>query len=283
MRAAFFIRPPEWQGYIAVHFIPMLDAKLRVLENCRVAASVNILRYEAPASYASAKPGQFVNIKPLPFSPVPLLRRPMSIFERTDKYFSVLIKIAGEGTRQLYEAKEGEFHQVLGPLGTGFSLNDGESFSVLLGAGVGAAPMLGLEKELRKENRPFRTFIAARTREELTPEFFTDPSVATDDGSTGFKGNILECFVQYRKKIREKNIKIYACGPLPFLKAVQEYALKNKIPCELSLETTMGCGFGICMGCAVASSDAGPHGESKGMYLACTEGPCMDAEKIKLP
>ncbi|MDT8324186.1 MAG: dihydroorotate dehydrogenase electron transfer subunit, partial [Bacteroidota bacterium] len=132
-----------------------------------------------------------------------------------------------------------------------------------------------LTAELRRRDIPTVTFLGARTAARVVRRGLVNLQVATDDGSEGFHGNVIDCLDAYLASVAVDRPMIFACGPNPMLKATQAYALEHDIPCELSLESEMACGIGICQGCPIEKH----HGERK-YSLVCTEGPCFDSHDI---
>ncbi len=236
------------------------------------------LCFEAPDSFfKTARPGMFVHLK-VPNAPQHLLRRPISIMdvEPEDNLLVLGVQPKGEGTRLICQLKENEPIELLGPLGNGFSLNGAKTVWAL-GGGVGVAPMLYACREFSKSAR-VTAALGFRTREMIYAERdFRENTfrlvVATDDGSAGFHGTALAALESH--PLPEL---IIACGPAPMLKAVQRFALANSIPCQLSLEQHMGCGYGACLTCSCKTKTE--NGET--YARVCADGPVFDATKVVL-
>ena len=191
----------------------------------------------------AAVPGQFIAV--YPNDSARLLPRPISICE-TDpekELLRIVYRVAGEGTKELSSCRAGDTLSIMGPLGNGFPLKDKKA--LLIGGGIGIPPMLELAKALSCEKtavlgyRDSQTFLA----EEIGK--YAGLAVATEDGSVGTKGTVLDA-------IKAQGLKadiIYACGPTPMLRALKEYAAKEGIECWISLEERMACGVGACLGC----------------------------------
>ena len=163
--------------------------------------------------------------------------------------------------------------ELVGPLGNGFPKKEKKAF--LIGGGIGIPPMLALAKELSCEKQ-----IVVGYRDELflMEELKKQGSVyvATEDGSAGTEGNVLDA-------IRENGLDaeiIYACGPTPMLRAVKEYAKKNKIECWISMEERMACGIGACLACVCKSKEKDEHSNVKNKRI-CKEGPVFRAEEVE--
>ncbi|MBI3194929.1 MAG: dihydroorotate dehydrogenase electron transfer subunit, partial [Ignavibacteriae bacterium] len=126
------------------------------------------------------------------------------------------------------------------------------------------------------EKKTITTFLGARTKEQLIPSFLTNIQTATDDGSHGFKGTVVSLLDEYLKTHQVRKPKIFACGPNIMLNALSELAQRWNIPCEVSLETTMACGIGICQGCPVERVE-----QKKKYSLCCKDGPVFDVQTVK--
>ena len=167
----------------------------------------------------------------------------------------------------------GDSIDIMGPLGNGFP-QEGENV-FLIGGGIGVPPMLEMAKQLNCEKQ-----IILGYRDEnlfLRDEFeaYGEVFVATEDGSAGTKGNVLDA-------IREQNLTadvIYACGPLPMLRALKEYAAKEDIECWISMEERMACGIGACLACVCKSTEKDAHSNVKNKRV-CKEGPVFRAEEV---
>ncbi len=216
-----------------------------------------------------AKPGQFINIR-VSETFDPFLRRPMSIYDKKGDCISILVMIKGKATKLLSEKREGDFLNVIGPLGNSFPPASGKALFVAGGTGI--APFLFLSRALKPE----LLLLGARSK-DLLPDLrvfkdLMDIRIATDDGSAGTKGSVIDLL----KAISLEGMTIYACGPNPMLRALSENLKKYKnIDAYYSIETMMGCGFGACKGCAVET----PDGEYK---LSCLDGPVFRWDGVKL-
>ena len=252
-------------------------------ENCpvktveQVAENVFVLTFVSDRIAHSTAAGQFVNIK-TDEGIEPLLRRPFSVYNVRDNLVQIIFNVIGKGTAVLKGKRAGESVDVLGPLGVPFGLEheDFES-AVLVGGGLGVAPLPLATRELQRLGKKVTTFLGARTASMLVEQYLVDVHVATDDGSKGFQGNVVDLVAQMLSHGSHRRSKIFACGPTPMLRALQLYVLRNDAPCEASLEGPMGCGFGICQGCPVELV-----GAEKKYALMCQEGPTFDMKRIRL-
>ena len=224
---------------------------------------------------AHAKAGQFVSVYCNDGSR--LLPRPISICEidKKDGAIRLVYRVAGKGTAEFSSMHTGAQLRIVGPLGNGFPKKEKKAF--LIGGGIGIPPMLQLAKELNCEKQ-----IILGYRDEnlfLRDEFeaYGEVFVATEDGSVGTKGNVLDA-------IREQNLTadvIYACGPTPMLRAIKEYAAEKGIKCYISLEEKMACGIGACLACVCQSKDVDHHSNVHNKRI-CKDGPVFLAEEVEL-
>jgi dihydroorotate dehydrogenase electron transfer subunit len=243
----------------------------------RVADNIFVLSFHAPSIVGKILAGQFLNIR-VEDATDPLLRRPFSAYRREGENLEIVFNVVGKGTALLSTKRAGELIDVLGPLGVPFGLSTADyETALLVGGGLGVAPLPIATEELREAGKPILTFLGARNAGQLVPHHLEDPQIATDDGSAGFRGNVVELLSSILSHQPVSRPKIFACGPTAMLRALAEFALKHGIPCEVSLEGPMGCGIGICQGCPVELA-----GEEKKYALMCKDGPVFDVRKIKL-
>ena len=220
------------------------------------------------------KPGQFAELR-IDDTQWIILRRPISIhyLDVEKNEIGFLVQVVGEGTKWLASVKEGDKVNTLFPLGNCFGVEDDKSKKLLLvGGGVGCAPLYYLGAELKKTGYDFTLLIGARKKEDLyrRAEFEALGRVeyTTEDASLGEKG-----FVTNHSVLNEKFDKIYTCGPKPMMVAVAAYAKQNGIACEASLENKMACGLGACLCCVEDTKE--------GHRCVCTEGPVFSIDELK--
>jgi len=216
-----------------------------------------VIGFRAPEIAATVRAGQFVNIG---WSPGPLLRRPFSVYRAEGESIEIVLKAVGAGTAQLVAMAPGDLVSILGPLGHGFELS-GRS-AVLVSGGLGVAPMPLAARQARAAGLEVTWVHGARTAAELCAEAEGDRVMwATDDGSRGFRGTAVAAAPDADT--------VLACGPNRMLAAVSE-----RWPnAQVAVETYMGCGTGVCLGCAVPL-------RSGGYDRACTEGPVYRAADV---
>ncbi len=236
-------------------------------------------------AFEAAIPGQFVTLK-IGDRMDPLLRRPFSIHRLLRKNgavtgMEILYRVVGNFTGQLAEMKPSGAIDLLGPLGHGFSLPPENATPVLAAGGIGVAPLVFLAESLNAAGvrmNDAAVFLGGRSAADiLCVDDFSrlemKTRVVTEDGSAGHAGLVtapLETYLaQHRPGI------IYACGPHGMLRAVSALAARHGTPCEVSIETVMACGIGICMGCAVKTAD---HPE--GYRHICKDGPVFEASRV---
>ena len=225
---------------------------------------------EAPEIAAAARPGQFVNLR-LSSRLDPLLRRPIS-FHKIDAAagtFTILYLIAGQGTALLSRMEAPSEIDVLGPLGNGWTCSFPGVHAVLIGGGIGAAPLYPLAQALRDAGKEVQLILGAKSGGSLTDTapytaLGVDVRVATDDGSAGFHGFATQLLEQAIAEDRCDYL--YACGPQGMLRQAEAIALAHQIPGQVSTETHMGCGLGVCLLCP-SKMKAG------GYKRTCIDGP----------
>ncbi|OLC23834.1 MAG: hypothetical protein AUH40_10225 [Chloroflexi bacterium 13_1_40CM_65_17] len=224
-----------------------------------VARGMFVLSVDAPQIADSVRAGQFVN---LGWSPGPLLRRPFSVYRVDGDRIEVILKAVGVGTAQLLAMMPGETISCLGPLGHGFDLSPGPTSVVLVSGGLGVAPMPLAAREARAAGMHVTWVHGARTADELCTEADGDEVIwATDDGSQGFAGTAVAA-------VPDADL-VLACGPNRMLASVASHWPDAQV----AVETYMGCGTGVCLGCAVPL-------ERGGYDRACKEGPVYRAADI---
>lgn len=235
----------------------------------------------------SASPGQFVNLR-VSERVVPLLRRPFSLaeFDPDRGTVTIIYQVVGEGTALLAECRPGQVLSLLGPLGRGFPTG-GTAPLILLGGGVGTAPLIGVAQAARRAGRSVSALIGARTvdlliGEEAMIKAGVMVQVCTDDGTRGVKGfptDLLEDEIRSRTAgTTYGRPEVFACGPVPMLKVVQDIARRTGTPAYVSLETIMACGVGACLGCSCRLKS----GCREIFGKVCTDGPVFDVREVAL-
>ena len=261
----------------------MFQAEAALVERRQVGRDLFVLGFAAPEVAAAALPGQFVNLL---LRPGPLLRRPFSVYRAAEGRVEVLLRAVGIGTAQLLGLSLGDPVSVLGPLGSRFRLDPAWGSVALLSGGLGAAPFPLAVSAARAAGLSVTWVHGARTAADLCSEWEGDSVAwATDDGSRGHHGSAVDA-------VPEGIGAVLACGPNPMLAAVA----RRWPEAQVAVETYMGCGTGVCLGCAVPKvlrarpaqavpmADGGNAPlESSGYDRACKEGPVYRAADIDWP
>jgi len=208
-------------------------------------------------------------------SPNTYLRRPISIHDVDfgNNEITLLVQQVGEGTRHLAAAKEGDIINVVLPLGNGFTLPEKGEMCLLVGGGIGIAPLYFFAKVLGKKGIQPVLLLGGKTETDLIRlvdyQRLGETFVTTEDGSLGEKG-----FVTMHSVWTERQFdKIYVCGPKPMMKAVAKLAAEKDTWCEVSLENLMACGLGACLCCVEDTVD--------GHVCVCKEGPVFNTRRLK--
>ncbi len=227
---------------------------------------------------AAAVPGQFICLYPKDKST--LLPRPISICEvyGEKSIIRIVYRVAGKGTAEFSTYKEGDTVDILGCIGNGFPYEKATHKNVfLIGGGIGIPPMVELAKRLEANNQIIMGYRDSQTFLSKDLQQYGKVYIATEDGSVGSKGNVMNA-------IEENGLKadvIFACGPMPMLRAIKKYAKEQEIPAYISLEEHMACGVGACLGCVVKTKEVDHHSHVHNARI-CTDGPVFEAEEVDI-
>jgi len=233
----------------------------------------------------TAKPGNFIHIK-VNSNDYPLLRRAFSIhtIDKNKNNFGILFKVVGKGTEMLSRKSPGDTLDILGPIGSSFSMPQKGKEVMLVAGGMGIAPLWFLFTHLIKRfhKNKLTFFLGAKCKKELLyaeklKSMGTRLILATDDGSAGRKGPVTDVFLKEIKKGKYdlRKLAVYSCGPQMMMEKMLRTAKRLDLFCQVSLETHMPCGVGACWGCVVRKND-GTH------KRVCVDGPVFDAKEINL-
>ena len=266
-----------------------------VMMNRELAAGIFLISLRLPVAFPAPDPGQFVMIK-VGEGRDPLLRRPFSIhaFRREEDYavLEILYRVVGRGTRLLASLKGEATLGVMGPLGRGFTLIPERKNIIVVAGGIGIAPLSFLIQQYRDLIRDdadsgglFRRVICyfgTATADllvglEKIEACCEDIRVATDDGSCGYRGNVLSLFGRDLAFYNPADAVVYSCGPLIMLKQLAKMLQEKDFFCQVSMEERMACGLGACLGCAVAGRK--PDGQ-KAYRRVCKDGPVFNLQEV---
>ena len=251
----------------------ILDLTVNSVE--RLSEKHVLIRLTGVESLPEMLPGQFVELR-VDGSPATFLRRPISInfVDRTRNELWLMVAMIGEGTRQLGRLQAGDKLNCVLPLGNGFTIQGGETAlrkTLLVGGGVGMAPLLFLGAQLKAMGCEVTFLLGGRTKTDILEldlfNRYGRVCVTTEDGTMGEKG-----FVTNHSVLAECFEMIYTCGPKPMMLAVSRYAKEKDIECEASLENMMACGLGACLCCVEKTTE--------GNLCVCKEGPVFNTKRL---
>ena len=269
-----------------------------VAENEWLAQNTFRLRFECPELARKIVPGQFLMMR-IPCCDDPLLGRPFALYdtvvdcEGTPVGLDIVCLVVGKMTGRLEQAKPGEVLEVWGPLGNGFSAEPTEHL-IMVAGGIGQTPFLALGRQFlggREYGQPARKVSCSssvtlcygvRSKNLLAGaddfrQCGIDLRISSDDGSVGHHGLVTELLEQALDEQPAEKCRVACCGPEPMMEAVAKIAQQRSVACEVSLETPMACGIGICFSCVVKTEQADGGWDYK---RTCVEGPVFDAGKI---
>jgi dihydroorotate dehydrogenase electron transfer subunit len=264
-----------------------IQAVYKVASNEKLCPKFYRLSIDAEPIVKKVLPGQFIHIR-TNAGLEPFFRRPFSVY-RAKKHVEVFYEVIGPGTKIMSQMAKGDDIDVLGPVGTPFSLpSRGTEHVVMIAGGIGIAPFLILSDVLRRErrswsvgqggtSRPLELILlyGGRTRGHVYPmkEFKENGCkvhIATDDGSVGTKGRVSNLFSHIPTDCRTTFI--YTCGPAPMMASVQAFAQKYKLKGEAACEEVMACALGACLGCSIKTT--------KGYKTVCCDGPVFNLQEV---
>ena len=250
----------------------LVDLTIKEVQHVNANCVLLVMCSETPLP--ATLPGQFAELR-VDNTPSVVLRRPISVhsFDAAKNEIGFLVQVVGDGTRWLASLKAGDKVNTLMPLGNGFTMpaESGGRY-LLVGGGVGSAPLYYLAEQLKKNGNDFVILVGARAQKDLyrrdAYEALGRVEYTTEDGSLGEKG-----YVTNHSVLAEKFDRIYTCGPKPMMLAVAKYARENGIECEVSLENKMACGLGACLCCVEDTKE--------GHKCVCTDGPVFSIDELK--
>ena len=250
----------------------LVDLTIKEVQHVNANCVLLVMGGEKPLP--DTKPGQFAELR-VDGTPTVMLRRPISVhsFDAAKNEIGFLVQLVGDGTRWLGALKVGDKVNTLLPLGNGFTLpvTAGKK-CLLIGGGVGSAPLYYLAQELKNRGCDFTILIGARSEKDLylrsAYEALGRVEYTTEDGSLGEKG-----YVTNHSVLGEEYDQIYTCGPKPMMLSVAKYARGKGVACEVSLENRMACGLGACLCCVEDTKE--------GHKCVCTDGPVFSIDELK--
>lgn len=254
-----------------------------VVKQQELGAGIFDLTLQTKDIAAAAKAGQFVSV--YSNNPSKLLPRPISLcgIDKEKGQIRLVYRVTGEGTgtEEFSKLKEGDSVKILGPLGNGFTVEEGKT-AFLIGGGIGVPPMLQLAKDINAAGNVPKMQIIMGYRDEntfLLDEFKeqAESFVSSDNGAVGTKGTVVDA-------IKANGLKadvIYACGPTPMLRALRDYADENGMTCYISMEERMACGIGACLACVCKTKEKDHHTNVNNKRI-CKEGPVFNAKEVEL-
>jgi len=270
---------------------PVLKTKVKIFLKEKVALNIYLMGLSASLIANEAKPGQFIHIK-CNTNDNPLLRRPISIhkIDKDKGEIFILFQTKGKGTEILSERKTGECLDVIGPIGNGFHLFSKSQKIMIIGGGIGIAPLLTIAEESVLKGKEVKVLIGAANKKMILGEKYfkklgVETCISTEDGSYQYKGLVTDL----TEKIISKWLpdQIFACGPKPKLRKIAQISKNKNINCQVSLEERMGCGIGACLGCVckikIRETDNFKNNLNRTNYIykrVCVDGPVFEAREV---
>lgn len=255
----------------------LIEEKSRVLRNENVGPRLYFLELDSPRIAPLVKPGQFVHMKLNGFGEH-ILRRPFSVLDTNPQQgtLTILYQVVGEGTQFMSGVASGHEFDLIGSIGRGWDVPTSGQRVLIVGGGVGSAPLFMLSKQAKEAGAQVDVVIGAASRAALVTydlyrEIHGDTlSCATDDGSFGAMGF---CTSPVKELLAKNTYNcVYVCGPEPLMRAIARLSAEAGVPCQVSMEKRMACGVGACLSCVVETVD--------GRKRACVDGPIFEAEKV---
>lgn len=244
--------------------------KIIPLEN-----NIFLLEVHCPEIASTIQPGQFLNVR-VSETNAPLLRRPFSVCDVQGDSLLLMFNILGEGTKLLAKKHIGESLNILGPLGNGFNLTGNFETAIIVAGGLGSAPFPFVIKNI-DDKINVKCFVGGKSSHDVIQYGMKNIKISTDDGSLGFKGNVVELLQNELPKEEFPKVKMFGCGPTAMLRNLKEFVMNNDIECEVSTECAMACGFGICVGCPIEATQ-----QKEKYLLVCKDGPVFNVRDIVL-
>ena len=257
--------------------------KAKILENKELSEDVFSMWIEAKDIVKTAEAGQFVSLYTRDESK--LLPRPISICEidREKGRLRLVYRVVGEGTKEFSKLMPNvDYIEVIGSLGKGFPIEEAGDTVLMFGGGIGIPPLLGAAKALKAAGKKAVVILGYRTKDTFLAEDFekyAEVIIATDDGSLGCKGTVIDAANELKAAEKYGITDIFSCGPMPMLRGVKEYGEVKAIPTYISLEERMACGIGVCLGCVCESKEVDHHSNVNNKRV-CKDGPVFLSSEV---
>ena len=254
----------------------MIQKEYEILRQTLLAEGIYQMDIKAPEIAQRIRPGQFVNLYSKDASR--LLPRPISVHNVYGDELSLIYAVVGKGTEEFSRYNAGEKLRIVGPLGNGFPLEAAENADevLLVGGGLGIPPMLFTAKQLQEELASVlvTTILGFRSMPWISDAFVPYSRVlcASDDGACGFQGTVVDRIKDYLSSAPAAKRILFACGPIPMMKALQAHQEDWNMEMWFSLEERMGCGYGACYGC--------PARTVQGLKRVCKDGPVFRGKDV---
>lgn len=249
-----------------------------ILENRVVADNIYKIRIKKPSKDFKIEAGQFINVK-CGEENFPLLRRPISIGLTDEESMTIYVNKVGKGTELLCKRSKGEFIDILGPLGNTFNMDIEKGKVLVVGGGIGVAPLLELTKVLsNKRDLDIKVILGYRDKPFIVEEFRSyvdDIIVVSEKEGFDYKGYVTE---PLEKELKNNDYnEVFTCGPEPMLKRVNEICKEHNVTSQLLLEERMACGIGACLVCTCKTK----RGNDDWSYVrTCKEGPVFYGDEV---
>jgi len=257
----------------------ILVHKCLIIENIPIVNDIYKLRFKSPDIALNSLPGQFLQIR-ITENLDPFLRRPFSI-SRVDKkhgIIDILYKVVGQGTELMTYYKKNDLVDIVGPLGNSFIIDGDFQEALIVAGGIGCAPVFYLIDELIKKDKKIKFIFGSKNRKQVIDfnEYGNkvDVSICTEDGSCGTKGLVTDIILNEISNVSH-SLQGFACGPNSMYKKIQAlFSESTSVPWQVSMESRMACGTGVCQGCAIKM-------KTNVNKLVCSDGPVFDLKEIE--
>jgi len=248
--------------------------KTTVQKNKQISDNLFTLYLKSPHIARESKPGQFINIYFQ--NTLKIFPRPFSISQIVDNQILIRYEVIGTQTKKMSKWAPGREIKIMGPLGNSFDIPSEVNSHILVAGGIGIAPLFFLRDNLydKGENIYFFSGAHTETKHYIKNDNKSKFYLATDDGSLGYHGNVVELLKENISDIPSPSI-IYSCGPEPMLKSLKNYSQDQNIELKISMEKIMGCGQGLCQGCAIEAK-----APEQAYWLVCKDGPVFNSKDI---